>query len=58
MNGILLVNGYSDDWTRKPMRSIAIREELTGEWKNRGVKEKLEYAILTAEISKATFELT
>ena len=40
------------------MRSIAIREELTEEWKNRGVKEKIEYAILTAEISKATFGLT
>jgi DNA-damage-inducible protein D len=32
------------------MRSIAIREELTEEWKNRGVKEQLEYAILTDEI--------
>jgi len=40
------------------MRSIAIREELTGEWQNRGVKEKKEYAILTAEISKTTFGLT
>ena len=40
------------------MRSIAIREELTEEWKNRGVREQLEYAILTAEISKATFGLT
>lgn len=40
------------------MRSIAIREELTDEWKNRGVKEQMEYAILTAEISKATFGLT
>ena len=40
------------------MRSIAIREELTGEWKNRGVKEQIEYSILTAEISKATFGLT
>jgi DNA-damage-inducible protein D len=40
------------------MRSIAIREELTEEWKNRGVKEQQEYAILTAEISKATFGLT
>jgi DNA-damage-inducible protein D len=37
------------------MRSIAIREELTDEWKSRGIKEKPEYAILTAEISKATF---
>ena len=40
------------------MRSIAIREELTDEWKSRGVKEQKEYAILTAEISKATFGLT
>jgi len=40
------------------MRSIAIREELTDEWKSRGIKEKIEYAILTAEISKATFGLT
>ena len=50
--------GYSDDWIEKRMRSIAIREELTEEWKNRGVREQLEYAILTAEISKATFGLT
>lgn len=40
------------------MRSIAIREELTEEWKNRGIKEQKEYSILTAEISKATFGLT
>jgi hypothetical protein len=39
------------------MRSIAIREELTDNWKERGVKEQKEYAILTAEISKATFGL-
>lgn len=50
--------GYPDDWIEKRMRSIAIREELTGEWKNRGVKEQIEYSILTAEISKATFGLT
>ena len=50
--------GYSDDWIEKRMRSIAIRDELTEEWKTRGVKEKLEYAILTAEISMATFGLT
>jgi hypothetical protein len=42
--------GYSDDWIEKRMRSIAIRDELTGEWKKRGVKEQREYAILTAEI--------
>ncbi len=52
------LKGYPDDWIEKRMRSIAIREELTEEWKNRGVREKLEYAILTAEISKATFGLT
>ena len=50
--------GYSDDWIEKRMRGIAIREELTDEWKKRGVKDELEYAILTAEISKATFGLT
>lgn len=50
--------GYSDAWIEKRMRSIAIRDELTGEWKKRGVREKLEYAILTAEISKAAFGLT
>jgi len=52
------LKGYPDDWIEKRMRSIAIREELTEEWKNRGVREKIEYAILTAEISKATFGLT
>ncbi len=50
--------GYSDDWIEKRMRGIAIREELTDEWKSRGAKEQIEYAILTAEISKATFGMT
>lgn len=52
------LKGYADDWIEKRMRSIAIREELTDEWKSRKVKEQKEYAILTAEISKATFGLT
>ena len=52
------LKGYPDDWIEKRMRSIAIREELTDEWKTRGVKEQKEYGILTAEISKATFGLT
>lgn len=52
------LKGYPDDWIEKRMRSIAIREELSDEWKTRGVKEQKEYAILTAEISKATFGLT
>ncbi len=50
--------GYSDEWIEKRMRGIEVRETLTNEWKNRGVKESPEYAILTAEISKATFGMT
>jgi DNA-damage-inducible protein D len=50
--------GYPDDWIEKRMRSIHIREELTSEWKNRGVQEDRDYAILTAEISKAAFGIT
>ena len=52
------LKGYSDDWIEKRMRGIAIREELTDEWKNRGADEKRDYEILTAEISKATFGIT
>jgi hypothetical protein len=52
------LKGYSDEWIEKRMRSIAIREELTDEWTQRGVKAQKEYAILTAQISKATFGLT
>ena len=47
--------GYSDEWIEKRIRGILVRDELTNEWKQRGVKEGREYAILTAEISKATF---
>lgn len=50
--------GYSDQWIERRMRGIAIRAELTDEWKNRGIKEDTEYSILTAEISKAAFGLT
>ncbi|OGG79898.1 phage antirepressor protein, partial [Candidatus Kaiserbacteria bacterium RIFCSPLOWO2_02_FULL_55_12] len=52
------LKGYSEDWIEKRMRGIVIREELTDEWKNRGVKEERDYEILTAEISKATFGVT
>jgi len=55
---IYKAKGYSDGWIEKRMRSIAIRDELTDEWKNRGMKEQREYAILTAEISKAAFGMT
>ncbi|NMC99020.1 MAG: Bro-N domain-containing protein [Bacteroidales bacterium] len=51
------LKGYSNDWIEKRMRGIAIREELTDEWKNRGAKRQKDYEILTAEISKATFGL-
>ena len=50
--------GYSDAWIEKRMRGIAIRDELTDEWKKRDVKEKREYEILTAEIAKAAFGIT
>ena len=55
---IYKAKGYSDEWIEKRMRGIAIREELTDEWDKRGVKVQREYAILTAEISKATFGMT
>lgn len=52
------LKGYSDDWIEKRMRGIAIREELTDEWQDRGAREDKDYEILTAEISKATFGIT
>ncbi len=52
------LKGYPDDWIEKRMRSIAIREELTEKWKNREVNQPKEYAIPTAEISKAIFGIT
>lgn len=55
---IYKAKGYSDEWIEKRMRGIAVRDELTNEWKGRRVKEGREYAILTAEISKATFGIT
>jgi hypothetical protein len=55
---IYQAKGYPDNWIEKRMRSIAIREELTDEWKDRGVQENREFAILTAEISKAAFGMT
>ncbi|HJH28711.1 MAG TPA: phage antirepressor protein [Methanosarcinaceae archaeon] len=58
MREIYKQKGYSDEWIEKRARGIAVRDELTEEWKKRGVKEHLEYAILTAEISKATFGMT
>ena len=50
--------GYSEKWISQRMRSIEIRDDLTAEWDRVGVEEGLEYAILTNEISKASFGLT
>ena len=52
------LKGYPDSWIEKRLRGIAIREELTDEWKKRGAQEQRDYEILTAEISKATFGIT
>ncbi|MBI5412383.1 Bro-N domain-containing protein [Candidatus Peregrinibacteria bacterium] len=58
MRTLYKAKGYSDAWIEKRMRGIAVRDELTEEWQKRGVKGGKEYAILTAEISKATFDMT
>ena len=50
--------GYSDDWIALRARGVATRAELTNEWKNRGIEKSSDYAILTAEISKAAFGMT
>lgn len=55
---IYKAKGRTDAWIEKRMRGIEVRETLTTEWENRGVKVGQEYAILTAEISKATFGMT
>lgn len=52
------LKGYPKDWIDKRLRSIAIRLDLTDEWKSRGIQEQKEFAILTNEISKATFGKT
>ena len=50
--------GYPDDWIETRLRSIDSRQQLTDEWKERGVNESQEFGILTAEISKGTFGIT
>jgi len=52
------LKGYPKDWIDKRLRGMAIRQELTGEWRTRGVSEDKDFAILTNEISKATFGKT
>jgi len=58
MRALYEQKGYSEEWIEKRLRGIAVRDELTDEWKKRGVRENKEFAILTAEISKATFGMT
>ena len=58
MRAIYKAKGYPENWIEKRERGIAIREDLTDEWNKRGIREQKEYAILTAEISKATFGMT
>ena len=52
------LKGYPKDWVDKRLRGIAIRQDLTDEWKLRGVQEEKDFAILTNEITKATFGKT
>jgi len=58
MKAIYRAKGYDDKWIERRVRGIAIRNELTDEWDNRGINGERDYAILTAEISKATFGVT
>jgi len=58
MKQIYEQKGYPKDWVDKRLRGIAIRQNLTDEWKERGIESKRDYAILTAEISKAAFGMT
>lgn len=58
MRQIYLAKGYDEEWIEKRLQSIAVRNELTNEWENRGVKKGLEYAILTADISRGAFNIS
>lgn len=58
MKALYRSKGYDDSWIERRVRGIAIRDELTDEWHKRGVTNQQDYAILTAEISKATFGIT
>ena len=58
MKQIYEAKGYPKDWIDKRLRGIAIRQNLTDEWKERGIENDRDFAILTAEIAKATFGVT
>ena len=58
MKAIYEAKGYPKDWIDKRLRGIAVRQNLTDEWKERGIREERDFAILTAEIARATFGVT
>lgn len=58
MKAIYEAKGYPKDWIDKRLRGIAIRQNLTDEWIERGIREERDFAILTAEIARATFGVT
>lgn len=58
MKTVYEAKGYPKDWIDKRLRGIAIRQNLTDEWKERGIREERDFAILTAEIARATFGVT
>jgi len=58
MKSLYEQKGYLKDWIDKRLRGIAIRQNLTDEWKDRGIENQKDFSILTAEISKATFGMT
>lgn len=57
MQALYEKKGYPKEWIDKRVRGIAVRQDLTGEWKNRGARTTLEYAILTNEIMQGAFDL-
>jgi prophage antirepressor-like protein len=57
MQALYEKKGYPKDWIDKRMRGIAVRQDLTDEWKNRGATTSKEYAILTNEIMQGAFDL-
>ncbi len=58
MRALYREKGYRDDWIEKRVRGIAVCDELIGEWQKRGIADQQDFAILTAEISRATFGVT
>lgn len=57
MKALYEKKGYPREWIDKRLRGIAVRQDLTDEWQQRGAKSRIEYAILTNEIMQGTFDL-